>query len=145
MVKAGTKYGKYILREPLGKANHAEIPWPVVKMTGEKDCGGAAFVMVCECVSKPFLMIKDAHAHDFDQFLVFIGGNPQNMKDFGAEVELSLGTEGEKHIFNSSTIVYVPKGLRHCPLNFKKIDKPIIFMDLGLTPTYARKPLPISP
>ena len=139
MAKAGTKYGKYILREPLGKANHIEIPWLVVKMTGEKDCGGAALVMVCECVSKPFLMVKDSHAHDFDQFLVFIGGNPQNMKDFGAEVELTLGAEGEKHIINSSAVVYIPRGLKHCPLNFKKIDKPIIFMDLGLTPTYARK------
>jgi len=139
MAKAATKYGKYIIKEPLGKANHAEVPGPVLKMTGEKDCNGAPLVMVCECITKPFLMVKDGHVHDFNQFLVFLGGNPQNMKEFGAEVELSLGDEGEKHIINTSAIVYVPKGLRHCPLNFKKVDKPIIFMDIGLTPTYARK------
>ena len=53
-----------------------------------------------------------------------------DIRDFGAEVELYLGDEGEKHIIDKTTVVHVPAGLSHCPLNFTKVDKPIIFMDI---------------
>jgi hypothetical protein len=136
---AETKYGKYILKKPLKKSKHAANPWPVVRMEGGRDFQGAPVVMVCGCISTPFVMTTEAHAHDFDQFFVFLGGNPQDMKDFGAEVELSLGEEGGKQIIDSTSVVYIPGGMLHGPLNFKKVDKPIIFMDVALTSTYVRK------
>jgi hypothetical protein len=33
----------------------------------------------------------------------------------------------------------VPKGLIHGPLTFKRIDKPIEFIDVVLAPKYVRK------
>jgi len=68
-----------------------------------------------------------------------------NMMDLGGVVELTLSEDGvnlEKFIITEATNVYVPKGLYHCPLNFKKINdpkKPILFHDLFFSPEYKRK------
>jgi hypothetical protein len=52
-----------------------------------------------------------------------------------------MGEEGEKNIINSATIVCIPKGLVHGPLNFKKIGRPILFCDIYLSPEYISKPV----
>ena len=89
------------------------------------------------------------HAHlpfvrhpEFDEFLCFLGGNLENMFDFDADIELSLGKERVIYKINKATIVYIPKGLYHCPLNFKRINdpkKPILFHDLFFAPEYGRR------
>ena len=87
-------------------------------------------------------MVGEAHKHDFDQIICFIGGNPMDIKDFDAEVELYLGEEKEKYIIDSSSFVYVPRGMMHCPLNIKRVTKPIMFIDVVLAPEpdVRRKP-----
>ena len=99
--------------------------------------------MVCQLamapISQPVLMEAGPMKHDFDQILCFVGGDTRNIFEFDAEVELCLGDELEKHIINSPSVVYVPKGLTHCPINFKKIGKPIIFLDITLSSEYTRK------
>ena len=140
---AETKYGKYILREPLGKARHPEIEVPVIRIGQEsvvEEWGSPPFSITMEAVHSPFLMAKEGHVHDQDEILCFIGANPMDYKDFGAEVELYLGEEGEKHIITSTTFVYVPRGLVHCPLNFKRVDKPIVFSDILMAPLYYNRP-----
>ena len=96
--------------------------------------------MVYNCIREPMLMLTEAHKHDdFEQYLVFVGGDPENMTELGAEIELSLGEEGEKYTINTATIVRIPKGLYHGPMNFKRVDKPIVFLDCFLAPEYTRK------
>jgi uncharacterized RmlC-like cupin family protein len=58
--------------------------------------------------------------------LFMMGG--EDLYDFGAEVELTLGAgkDREKHIITKSSIVYIPAGLPHLPWSFKKVTKPII-------------------
>jgi hypothetical protein len=63
--------------------------------------------------------------------LCFIGGNPLDITDFGAEIEFTLG--GEKHRINTTAVVSIPKGVEHCPIVFKKVTKPIIFLEVSLT------------
>ena len=68
-----------------------------------------------------------------------IQGDPKNILDFGAEVELILG-EGkgqEKHIIDTTSVVYIPKGLAHLPITFEKVDKPFLFGHLLLAPVYS--------
>lgn len=134
---AETKYGKHIIRDPLGKLDFPQIATPIVKFDGEQATGEPTLSFGLTCVFEPFLMRPDPHSHDFHQFLCFFGGNPMNFKDFGGQVEICLGEEQEKHVINSPTIVHVPPGLLHCPLNFKKIDKPIMYMDAFLSPSYS--------
>jgi hypothetical protein len=111
----------------------------IASLRGEEAEGGTQLSFGLGFVYEPFLLRPDGHKHDFEQFLCFFGGDPMNTEEFGGEVELSLGDEGEKQIITSNTIVYVPGGLVHGPLNFKRIDKPIIYMDIFLSPVYASK------
>jgi hypothetical protein len=141
---AETKYGKYFLREPFGLARHPEIESRVIQIGQEAELGGANFPITTnfsitmEGIHRAFCMTEKTHVHDFDEILCFVGGNPMDFRDFGAEVELSLGEELEKHIITTTTFVYVPKGLVHCPIIFKRVDKPIIFFPISLAPVYEK-------
>jgi hypothetical protein len=84
-------------------------------------------------------MIDKGHRHNCAEILYFIGGDPMNFKEFGAEVELVIGEgkDEETHIINTTTWVYVPKNVLHCPLTFKRVDKPIMFGHIMFAPTYS--------
>jgi hypothetical protein len=134
-----TKYGKYILRQTKPAATIS--PATPIMLEGLKDWGGIQHRMEWKYITQPLLMDKEPHSHDFDEFLCFLGNDPTNACDFKAEVELSLGKEGEKKVITASSIICVPKGLVHGPLNFSRIDKPIWFVNVYLAPEYVKKPL----
>lgn len=136
-----SKYGKYIIRNPIvppGMGHHPEITAPVVQCTGDKELSGAPFSINFDFITEPFTMIARAHAHAYDQFLFFLGGNPADMGDFGAEVELCLGEEQEKQLITTTSAVHIPKGLIHGPLIYRRVDRPIIFVDAFLAAGYAK-------
>ena len=136
---AETKYGKYIFKEPYKKGRNEEGIEPMVHLKGEKDGRGTNLTVSRSWITQPFCMIKEPHQHNRDQFLIFMGGNPMDVRDFGAEVELFLGEEGERHIIDCPALVHIPAGLLHGPLEYKRIDKPIVFLDIYLASTYERK------
>jgi hypothetical protein len=76
------------------------------------------------------------HKHAFTELFYFFGTNPMDMNEFDAEVEFSLGEEREKYVIKEPTIVAIPPGLYHCPLNFAKINKPIYCVEAFLTSKY---------
>lgn len=131
------KYGKYILRQtkPSAKGQGA-IP---LALEAVKDWAGIQHRMVWNHVVQPAVMGQEAHSHDFDEFFCFSGNDPKDSFDFGAEIELSLGKEGEKHVIDHTSIVCVPKGLVHGPINFKKVTKPILFCDIYMAPEHRMK------
>jgi len=135
---AKTKYGKYIMKAPIELEERAQAP--LFSFAAGKACGVNLGVMLVP-VLKPVLMVDKPHNHDFDQFLGFIGSDPTDIGNLGAEIELSLGEEGEKHIITTPTIVHLPPGLIHCPLNYKRVDKPVFHLDIFLAPEYVRKPI----
>jgi hypothetical protein len=129
-----TKYGKYLIEEPIEEGRQT----PRLKFYCQDYFGDKEYSMMWNCIKDPFLMVEVPHSHDFDQFLHFYGGNPLDVSEFDAVVELSLGEECEKHVITKTTIVHVPKGMIHCPLEFKVVNKPIIFMNVALTSAYMR-------
>lgn len=145
MGKVDKKYKKFIIPEPIYKGRFA----PILHICGENHacgdgvCAGSVFTefpaeQTLMCITKPFEMKAQLHAHNYDQLLYFIGGNPKNFFDFGAEIEITLGEEKEKHLIKTTSIVFVPKGLLHCPIHFKKVDKPIMFMHICFAAEYSR-------
>ena len=79
------------------------------------------------------------HLHDFDEFIGFIGTKgQQDPRDLGGEMEVWLG--GEKYLITKSCLIYVPKGLKHCPIRFNRIDTPILFFSGGMATKYSRTP-----
>ena len=140
-----TKYGRYILREPFGKAAHPEIKVPVISIGRKspvKEWGEAPFNMTMEAVTSPVTMGGHGHTHDHDEVLCFMGADPLNYHEFGAEAYIILGEEGEKHIINSTSFIYIPRGLMHCPLVFTRVDKPVVFGFIQFSAVYMANKKP---
>ena len=74
------------------------------------------------------------HKHDFDELLTFWGSDPDNPNDLNGEVELWM--DDEKHIITKSVAIFVPKGLKHCPLIIRRVDRPIFHYATGAASTY---------
>lgn len=139
---AESKYAKYILKD---SGENKTNPAPAIisaALEGLKDWAGIQHRINWKYISQPVVLEAKPHSHDFDQFLCFLGSDPVNPQDFGADIELSLGQEGEKHVISVASVTCVPKGLIHCPLTIKKIDKPVLFCNIYLAPEYMRSPVP---
>jgi hypothetical protein len=83
-------------------------------------------------VRKPFKSDNPCHTHNFDEFLAWYGGNPDNPDEFNAEVVIYMGAEQEKYVFHRPTMIYLPPGLPHCPLEITRVDSPIIQIEIML-------------
>jgi hypothetical protein len=124
---AKSKYEKYVLRDSYKRVFKLES---VSAHDQELNC---PMIMSFQPVDEAFLMPPKTHKHDFTQVIAFVGSNPLNVREFDAEVELTMGQEGEIVTITSPSIVTIPPGVYHCPLNFKRIGKPIYFMEIMLT------------
>jgi hypothetical protein len=91
-------------------------------------------------VRKPFKGDNPAHTHNFQEFLAWYGGNPDDPDDFGGEVVFYLGEELEKHVFTRPTVISLPPGLVHCPLEITRVDRPIIQIEMMLAPPAGQQP-----
>jgi len=132
---AETKYGKYIIKEPLEKGRA-----PSLHICAEAGCIGENLSFPVEVqllsVTEPIAFPHPAHAHDGDEIFFIFGSNHQNYYDFDAEIEIHFGEEGEKHIVNSTSIIYIPEGLVHAPIAITKVNKPFQWMHIVFAPKY---------
>lgn len=136
---AEKKYSKYFLTEPALRTKFALPTMAPSALVEAKTHFGVEtnLSLAWRYITKPMVMDEIPHAHpDFDEFLVFLGGNLENMFDFDADIEIQMGKEREICKFSQANIVYIPKGLFHCPINFKRIGKPVLFQPIPLTPAY---------
>ena len=77
------------------------------------------------------------HSHDFHELLCFLGGNPENVDDLGAEISFCLGDEAEEYVINSATVISIPPGLKHGFIKVRKITNPIVFLEVSATKEYG--------
>jgi hypothetical protein len=134
---AESKYGKYVMREPRGVVEEdGKIVFEGLKVTPAMtgyDCS-----ILYSAITQPEVNVSKPHSHDFPEFFGFFGSNSRDLYDFDAEIEMYLG--GEKHVIDKTSVVYIPAGLDHCPLIFKRIGKPVMWLEVIMTPKYTRKP-----
>jgi hypothetical protein len=127
------KYDKYVIHPP-----HVEIASGddrrVVFNGNMVDYRTLGYDMTIglQFVTRPFVSDNPCHTHNFQEFLAWYGGNPKDAGDFGAEVVIYLGEEMEKYVFTRPTIVNLPPGLAHCPLEITRVDRPIIQLEIML-------------
>ena len=128
------KYGKYI--KPLSFIHDVtDSHLQDIKMSSVPLEGLNAHIQYGIC-SQPGDKGRDADAsyvHSFDTLLLFIGLDLDDMTELGAEIELSLGAEKEKHLFAHASAVAVPKGCPYLPLKVKRLDYPFLLMEISLT------------
>jgi hypothetical protein len=109
-----------------------------MEWTGETDLKTDVTFMITRVVA-PCTMEEFPHSHDFDMYLTFFNYDPEDMDSLPAEIEIGLGEEREIHVIDSPTTVFIPAGLVHCPLIYKRVDKPIILFHTSIAGKYVKK------
>jgi hypothetical protein len=96
-------------------------------------------------IKKPTVLhpFEGAIIHPYDECLVFEGTDNSNILHLGAEVSVRLGEEQEEYVFDKPTVVLVPKGTPHGPVNIRRVDRPIVHYHIGLAGEYKATKTPI--
>jgi hypothetical protein len=76
------------------------------------------------------------HSHEFDELVTLFGTNPDDTRDLCGEVEFWI--EEEKYELTNSCLIFIPKGTKHCPIIFHKVERPIFHFIIGQANRYAR-------
>ncbi len=79
------------------------------------------------------------HVHDFPVIMNFFGADSRDIRDFDAEIWFYLG--GERQVITAPATISIPAGLPHCPLIFKRLGKPVTWVEVMLTGSYEREEL----
>ncbi len=129
---SNSKYGKYIVTQLKNPAhltpeyNAEYAKWAKRVLYLDDNLIKGAFQMNCSwyCQTPPGKTLEsNPHSHDADELIGFFGGNPDKPYDLGAEIEFWI--ENEQHIITSTAMIFVPRGLKHCPLILRRVDRPI--------------------
>jgi hypothetical protein len=135
-----TKYGKCVVPLPIRKMGET-----VMFSTGADILNGFPCNIIYAFGLKPgpLGLSKEPHVHDHDEAIYFIGSDPANVS-LGAEVNFKIGPKGqeEDHIFSVPTVVVIPKGIWHCPMETLKCERPFLCMAVSLTSKYEFKYTP---
>lgn len=75
------------------------------------------------------VMEAKPHSHQFEEVVTLFGSDLENPRDLCGEVEFWMGDD--KYTITNSCIIYVPKGVVHCPLIFHRVDRPIFHYIVG--------------
>jgi hypothetical protein len=138
------KYGRYVITDPklvteLAHHNFTEVtgytyPDPVYL---DRDILKEAntwldIVWIWEIPHPPDLL--GAHDHPFDEIVLLIGSDPSDVTQLGAEIEwfMGEGDDAERFVLDKTCAIYVPRGLVHGPMNFLRVDRPILNGAIGL-------------
>lgn len=72
--------------------------------------------------------VTEPHKHDYEEIFLFLGTNPQDTTDLGAEIEFWIGEgdEAEKIVFTTSSSIYIPAGVAHFPQIWKNVKRPVM-------------------
>ncbi len=129
---AKNEFEKYIVRNAV-----VEMPQMAAKplnspyVSGGKELmnaiQGAVPNFALYYVLRAGMFMEPPHYHSNDEYLMFISSDPHDMKNLGATVQVAFGEEWAKVEFSTSTLLYFPKNVQHCPIYVKKMDRPFLF------------------
>lgn len=128
-------YGKYIIRKPIyeesgPRIKNCQSP-PMTFISNKQIPGVNNYVQLgwIYGMPEPSNFINE-HAHDFDQIIIYWGGNAETPQVLGTEIEFYIG--GQPITFNTTTGIFIPKGTPHGPITWNKFQFPHIQMILTL-------------
>jgi uncharacterized RmlC-like cupin family protein len=92
-----------------------------------------SFHMMYEGINKAPYRFGDPykpHVHSYDESLIFMGADCNDLSKLPGEAVMCMGTDMERHVITTPTLVHLPKGFPHCPTTITRADKPFIFIVL---------------
>jgi hypothetical protein len=97
-----------------------------------------SFQMNCSWYLKPNTdHAPFAHTHDEDEIIGFFSSDPDNPNELNAEIEFWI--EDEKFMLTKSSLIFIPGGMKHCPLLLHRVDRPVFHFSVVNGGTYAVK------
>jgi mannose-6-phosphate isomerase-like protein (cupin superfamily) len=117
------------------ESHYKEVWAPRLRVTSANGFGVQPFALSWSPVTNP-VTLSTQHAHEFDELFFFAGGDGTNLPELGGVVEFPMGLDPknmEVFTITEATCVYIPAGVYHCPIYFKKIydpQKPIVYQML---------------
>ncbi len=136
---AETKYGKYFLNELKPEEREkgfGRMPFTLV-WTDDDVIKGSQLFWALIIAPGPFPE-HGPHTHKDPEILAFLGTDPENPRDLGAEVDLYMGPEMEKHTITETTLVYIPANFIHCPIRYRP-KRLFIFIQNQYAPKLTEK------
>jgi hypothetical protein len=127
---ANGEYAKYVVSDlrlpetmkPEGKARYSKFATRILWMDDKVVPG--AFQMNCAWYLRPpETQINSPHTHDYDEIIGFFSSDSTNPWELGAEIEFWVGDE--RFDITKSTMIFAPKGIPHCPMIIKRVDRPV--------------------
>ncbi|HEY94903.1 MAG TPA: hypothetical protein G4O15_08200 [Dehalococcoidia bacterium] len=138
------KYAKYMVTDlkipeemQAGAADYAK--WATRILWLDEDVVPGSFQVNCSWYRKPTETPATTHTHDYDEVIAFFGGDPDNPNNLYGEVEFWI--EDEKYILNKSTLIFAPRGVKHCPLQILRADRPMFHFTVVMGGKYMPKPV----
>ena len=129
------EYEKYILKPEIKKYQDLQV----FELKG-KDSRGYDWKVQMAPVEAINLM-NETEAVNADRTKAYIG-EPDNVKDIGAEIEVSMGKEAETCKIDSASVMYIPKGIPCRQHVLKKPLKTSFALTLTLPPKYIEPAKP---
>jgi len=125
------KHDPYVIELKPWQSIHKSITAPMITALGPMDIPESHLSIGFAYMDKPETLGGPTHKHPHDQWIFLIGGNPKNFLDFDADCEMLLGKEIKK--INYPCYFFIPKNTDHCPLEIKRVGKPLVFIDARIT------------
>jgi hypothetical protein len=75
-------------------------------------------------------IFEHRHREGCREIVLHIGSDPDNPEDLGAEIEFVV--DGQPLVFDTTGGVYVPEGVKHGPVTWKKVIRPHLQMAIVL-------------
>jgi hypothetical protein len=132
---AKTKYDKYVLVPEIKQYQNLQV----FEIKG-KDMRGFDWALQMAPIEAINLM-NESGAANADRAKAYIGA-PDNVKDIGTEIEISMGTEPEVYKLDAASMAYIPKGTPVRQRVLRKPTKASFALTLTLPPKYAAPPKP---
>ena len=67
-------------------------------------------------------IFEHTHREGCPEIVLHIGSDPKNPEDLGAEIEFTVG--GQPIVFDTTSAIFVPAGVKHGPLTWKRLTRP---------------------
>lgn len=143
---AETKYGHLFVTDPrdasadFADENNEDTSLPNIgpglALMGTKEFPGSKAFVTTAFIrpSSERMLWVPVHQHDYDEIICWKGLDPDNPKDLGAELFMTI--DGEEHIVNTTGSVYIPAGVDHCPLGWNYVERTFMFNVILLNGVY---------
>jgi hypothetical protein len=151
---SGSKYAKYIIQERRRDSRDATLP-PGVDPESVTNTASHRKVIGLDDLVLPGSMYTEtvwmwpggegvypetpeplSHAHEHDEILGFFGTDYSDPYDLGGEIEFWI--EDEKFMLTKTSLLFIPKGLHHCPFVVHRVDRPIFHFSCGPAGAYKQ-------